>query len=55
MDLRTMRVLVTIQGEGERPRVVRVDPPASGELVDAAADVIGYLTARAAEKLAARP
>jgi hypothetical protein len=55
MDLATGRVLVTIDDGTARPRVVRVDAPASLELVAAASDVVAYLTARAAAKVAARP
>lgn len=55
LDLATGRVLVTIDaGDGARPRALRVDAPASQELVDAAADVVHHLTARAVEKLARR-
>lgn len=54
LDLATGRVLVTVDDGGARPRVVRVDAPASEELLDGAAAVVAYLTARAAEKLAAR-
>ena len=54
MDLTTGRVLVTIDDGAARPRVVRVDAPASAELVEAAADVVRFLSERAAAKLAAR-
>lgn len=54
MDLATGRVLVTVDDGAARPRVVRVDAPASAELVEAAAGVVRFLTARASEKLAAR-
>ncbi len=54
VDLGSGRVLVTVNDGSARPRVVRVDAPASGELLDAGAGVIGYLAARATEKLAAR-
>jgi hypothetical protein len=54
MDLATGRVLVTIDDGAARPRVVRIDAPASAELVLAAADVLAFLDARAGEKLARR-
>jgi hypothetical protein len=42
MEIATGRVLATI-ADVPRPRVVRVDPPASVELLDAAAALLRYL------------
>src|SRR5262249_28269367 len=42
MDLASGRVLATLAG-GKRPRVVRIDSPASVELVDRAHAVLSYL------------
>jgi len=55
IDLRSVRVLVTIDDDGApRPRVVRVDPPASGEILSAAAPLVEFLADLAATKIAAR-
>ena len=54
VDLRTGRVLVTVDDGAARPRVVRIDAPASQELVDLAAPVVRHLGERAAAKIAAR-
>jgi hypothetical protein len=50
-----MRVLVTLEGErGERPRVLRFDPPSANELVDAAAELEARLARACAEALERR-
>lgn len=43
IDLERSRVLVTLEQEGDRPRVLRFDPPSANELVDAAAPLVGVL------------
>ena len=44
MEVASGRVLATLAGApGERPRVVRVDPPASVELVEGARALLVYL------------
>jgi hypothetical protein len=44
LEVSRARVLVTLAGApGERPRVVRVDPPASIELVEGARAVLSHL------------
>jgi hypothetical protein len=55
MDLGRLRVLVTVEQEGDRPRVLRFDPPSANELVDAAAPLIAKLGEAAATVLARRP
>jgi hypothetical protein len=54
VDLRTLRVLVTLEAQ-PKPRVLRVDAPASAELVDRAAPLIAYLAGAAGASLARRP
>lgn len=55
IDRARMRVLVTLDGAaGERPRVLRFDPPSANELVDAAAELERRLADACAEALARR-
>lgn len=42
VDLRKQRVLVTA-GDGAKPRVIRIDPPASIELIDEARTLLDHL------------
>jgi hypothetical protein len=53
LELATGRVLATI-ADTPRPRVVRVDPPASVEIVDAARPLLAYLGEAAREALRKR-
>jgi hypothetical protein len=53
IDLRSRRVLVTIEG-GPKPRVLRIDAPASAELVDCARPLVEHLERAAAAALARR-
>jgi hypothetical protein len=54
MDLVRLRVLVTLEQEGDRPRVLRFDPPSANELVDAAGPLIVKLGVAAAKVLERR-
>lgn len=56
VDRARMRVLVTLEATspGERPRVIRFDPPHANELVDAAADAERVIAEAAAIRIAAR-
>jgi hypothetical protein len=53
VDLRKMRVLVTLE-TGERPRVLRFDPPHATELVDLAREAERVIGEACAKRLAAR-
>lgn len=56
VDRGRMRVLVTLEAvsPGERPRVIRFDPPHGSELVEAARDAEQVIAAACAIKIAAR-
>lgn len=48
------RVLVTLEQEGDRPRVLRFDPPSATELIDAGAEAEREIARAAAIRIAAR-
>lgn len=56
IDRAKMRVLVTLEATspGERPRVIRFDPPHANELVDAAREAERVIAAACAVRIAAR-
>ena len=57
VDLPRGRVLVSFEDAhavSGKPMVLRVDPPESGELVDASAPLVGYLVLQATDALARR-
>ncbi|HEX7600725.1 MAG TPA: hypothetical protein VF316_03930 [Polyangiaceae bacterium] len=57
VDLFRGRALVSFEDAhavSGKPMVLRVDPPESGELVDAAAPLVGYLVLQATDALARR-
>lgn len=54
VDRRLQRVLVTLEQPGDRPRVLRFDPPHANELIDAGAEAERVIAAAAAQRIAAR-
>lgn len=54
VDRAKMRVLVTLEQEGDRPRALRFDPPSANELVDAGAEVERAIADAAEIKIANR-
>jgi hypothetical protein len=54
VDRAKMRVLVTLEQEGDRPRALRFDPPSANEIVDAGRDAEQTLAELAAIKIAKR-
>lgn len=54
-DLRALRVLLTLDDPSlQKPRVIRVDPPASSELYDRAKDLFPLLADTAERAISAR-
>jgi hypothetical protein len=54
VDLKTGRVLITFDVGGSRPVVVRVDPPASVDLIERGAELERQLVRRSQEAIARR-
>lgn len=54
VDRKKERVLVTLEEEGSRPRVLRFDPPSSTELIDAARELERLLADACVRVLARR-
>ena len=54
VDRARLRVLVTLEQENDRPRVLRFDPPHANELIDAGAEAERVITEAAERKISAR-
>jgi len=54
VDRAKMRVLVTLEQDGDRPRALRFDPPSANEIVDAGARAEEVIAELAAIKIAKR-
>lgn len=54
IDRKKERVLVTLEQAGDRPRVLRFEPPSATELIDAARDLERLLADACAKALSAR-
>lgn len=54
VDRAKMRVLVTLEQPGDRPRVLRFDPPSANELIDAGRDAEDAIAAAAATAIRRR-